>query len=144
MLPDLLHPHPVEKVAETRAFLLEPPLQRAHVRTEGMRDFANRRTPARHQQPDRLLDLLGDRAMAWVNERADEFPRMGREGLVRARQGPVQVFLADDDAIEVRIELQRTVEQPVVNCAIGWPRAFIAEADALRTPAIGHDRPAHL
>src|SRR5215218_4852538 len=107
-----------------------------------MGDFADRGSAAGHQQPDRLLDLFRERTSTWVDHGGDQLTSESGHSLVRARQWPFQILSSNDDSIEVRSELHRAVEQPIVGRAILGPRAFVTEAYALRAPAFGHDRPA--
>jgi len=114
MVADLLDAHPVEQVAEAVFLLLETTLQCADIRAERVGNLPDR-SPARgHQQPDRLLDLFSYAALTRAHDRVDQLPCMVGQGRIRSRQRTVEIASLDDDPVEVRAEMHRAVEQPLV------------------------------
>ena len=85
MLADLLDANPVEQLAERCAVALQLTLQRSNVAAERMGDLADARAADRHQQADRMLDLLRDRTRPGIDDRRHKLPRVARKRCVGAR-----------------------------------------------------------
>ena len=58
--------------------------------------------------------LTPDEVRAILEDRAHKLARMPAERRINAWKRPIQVGLSDDHAVEIRSELHRAIEQPVI------------------------------
>src|SRR6478736_202515 len=118
MVTDLLDSDAVEELAEGDSVAFQAALKSPDVGAKRVCDLSNRSAAHWHQDPDRLLDFLGDRSIARCQHSADKFARMRSKGHVRHRVAALHVGTVDHDSVEIGTELQRAVEQPIIKWAV--------------------------
>ena len=142
MLTHLLRPNTVEKVAEARPLTIQVSLEGADTHPQRIGHPGKVRSPERHEQPDRLLDFVSRSPFARVNCCPDKFPRVASKRGVPPWKLTRHVARVDNNPVEIRPELDRAIEESIIEGTVRRRWSLIAEADTLRPPVVPHNRAA--